>query len=95
LPLFLLTILFPNLGSEVESDSNDASTSSDLESDSESSSSSDSEEEITQKYLDALLQKARESAATDVDQNHSLEEDEEILTLDDVEQPYVPPFQVK
>ncbi|KXN88202.1 rRNA-processing protein fcf2, partial [Leucoagaricus sp. SymC.cos] len=75
--------------SESESNSSDASATSDSENESEDSSSSESDKEITQEYLDSLLEKARQSAAAaEAERNHSPLE--EILTLDSVKQPPLP-----
>ncbi|EKM79406.1 hypothetical protein AGABI1DRAFT_128557 [Agaricus bisporus var. burnettii JB137-S8] len=64
--------------------SSDPSTTSDSESDSDSSSSSDSDEEITQEYLDSLLQQARENAAiAETEIIRIMEDEEEVLKLDD------------
>lgn len=68
------------------SDYSDSSDASDPETESEAESSSESDEEITQEYLDMLLQRARQSAAAaEAEQIPSQEDNEEILTLDDVE----------
>lgn len=76
--------------SESES-SSDPSTTSDSESDSDSSSSSDSDEEITQEYLDSLLQQARENAAiAETEIIRITEDEEEVLKLDDdTDEPWV------
>lgn len=78
-------------GPESESEWSDADLSSDSESDLDESSTSESEEEVTKEYLQLLLQRARESAAAvEPGQFQTIGDNEEVLTLDDVEQPYVP-----
>jgi len=71
------------------SDSSDASAST---SESEGESSSESDEEITQEYLDMLLQQARQNAAAAEAERIPFLQDDEILTLDDVEPPCVSVF---
>ncbi|KAF9454754.1 Fcf2-domain-containing protein [Macrolepiota fuliginosa MF-IS2] len=78
-------------GSESESESSDISALSDPETDTESGSSSDSEEEITEEYLQSLLQRARENAAAaESERPEATVDNEEILMLDDIEQPSLP-----
>jgi hypothetical protein len=78
--------------SESESDPSSASSTSESESD----TSSDSEEEITDEYLQSLLQRARESAAatelaeSQLSEGSPQEDNEDILILNDAEQPCVP-----
>ncbi|KAF5360403.1 hypothetical protein D9756_004769 [Leucocoprinus leucothites] len=80
-----------NSDSDSGSGSTDSSAISDSESESDDDSLSDSDEEITQGYLNALLERARHSAAAaETERDRSQEDNEEIFTLDDVEHPPLP-----
>ena len=68
------------------SDSSDASAST---GESEDESSSESDEEITKEYLDRLLQQARQNAAAEEAERIPSLQDDENLTLDDVDPPCV------
>lgn len=91
-PLMILTLELSDSESEAESESSGASSTSESESD----TPSDSEEEITEEYLQSLLQRARESAAatelaeSQLSEGSPQEDNEEILILNDAEQPCVP-----
>ncbi len=92
--LLILIMIINSELSDSESESESESSSASTTSDSESDNSSESEEEITDDYLQSLLQRARESAAAaELVESRLLEdspqEDEEVLILDDAEQPCV------